>query len=111
MAQYGRLDRVNQPSRRSLSGNQVVPAARREVAALPTQPGNVGGYRIETVKIVQQPAVQALLPKSCGDGAHVESRGAAGCGLTTQHPFQYSLQRYNDRTGKCVRQDLPRNGV
>ena len=52
-----RLDRVHQLLRRARGRNEVVPAPRR---VLPEQPGQLDGDRVRPVKVVEQPAVDAV---------------------------------------------------
>ena len=54
------LDRVHEPARLARRGNQVVPAACREMAALPADTRHVGCDRVQPAEIVEQPGVDAV---------------------------------------------------
>ncbi len=63
-----RFDLVNQPARLTVCRDEVVPAARGQVAALARDPRDVGGNRIQAAEVVEQPAVEPLGLKGRLDG-------------------------------------------
>jgi len=71
------LDRVNEAARFTRCGDEVVPAPGGEVSAVPADAGNLAGDGVQPVKIVQQPAVEAVGPEGGLNGGDVEP----GCRL------------------------------
>src|SRR5688572_2733736 len=65
------LDRMHDAARLARRGNQVVPPAGRHVAAA-VEPRKSRGNRVRAVKVVEQPAIQAVRAESPLDGGHVE---------------------------------------
>ena len=59
------FDGVNEPARLASRWDQVIPAPRREVTALPRDGRHVGRDRIDPAEVVEQPAVDAV-GSQCG---------------------------------------------
>ena len=91
------LDRVHQGARFAGGRNQVVPAPRRQMAALPADTGKVGGDRIQAAEIVQKPRIDAVGLERClhRDDIQFYGRRFRGrrldCGGLPAHPIKYSL--------------------
>ena len=54
------FNRVHEAARFAFGGNQVIPAACREMTTLPRNSGHVGGNRVDAAEVVQQPRVQTV---------------------------------------------------
>ena len=68
------LDGVDEPTRFAGRRNQVVPAPCRQMPATSIDAGDLDGNRIETVEVVQQPAVDAIGRERCLNCRDVEPR-------------------------------------
>src|SRR5262245_48323709 len=68
------LDRVDETARLAVSGNEVVPAAGGHVLTA-GQAGQACGNRVRSVKVVEQPAIQARVSQRVLHGGDVESHG------------------------------------
>jgi len=84
MSQRIFFDLVDEAPRITGGGNEVIPAARRKVAALFSHPGHVSRNRIQAAKIVQQPPVEAVGRQRGLDRGNVEP----GRYLRRRHPLQ-----------------------
>ena len=72
------LDRVHEGARFADRGNEVVPAAGGEMAALAVDGSDVGGQRVDAAEVVQQPAVEAVRLKGSLDRGNIERRPRDG---------------------------------
>ena len=82
-----RFDGVNQRARRALGRDQVEPPARRHLAAA-VEPGQATRDGIAAVKVVEQPAVEAVLGK-----------GRLHVFQSKRHESQYTLG-FRSRSGR-----------
>ena len=68
------LDRMDEPARLPDCGNQVVPASAGEMTLLMGDRRELGGDRIQSAKVVEQPAVDAVSRQRRLDGRDVNRR-------------------------------------
>src|SRR5438874_1980979 len=80
------LDCVDEPARRALGRNEIVPAPRREMTSLTADAGHLGGNRVESAEIVEQPGVDAVGSEGRLNAGDIHSTSIAW------------LRRYNQST-------------
>ena len=67
-----RFNGVDKFARLAGGGNQVIPAARGQMAGLARDGGDVGGDRIDAAKVVEEPGVQPFRDKRGLHGRYIE---------------------------------------
>ena len=86
-----RFDAMDEPAGLAVGRDEVVPAARGQVAALARHARDVGGNRVQAAEIVEQPAVEPLGPERRLDGGERKAPCCGlrrhDCGLVAGHQF------------------------
>jgi len=72
------LDGMDEASRLTGRGDEVVPTPRCEMATLFVDSGNVRRDRIQASKIIKQPPVQTIRPESALNRRNIKRFGRGG---------------------------------